>query len=192
MSQSTAAPYDTPSRRRFTVDELHRLVAAGIVAEDDRIELLDGELVEMVPIGEPHASIVDIISNGIAPARLDVVVRTQGPVRLTEYSQPVPDVAVLRASSHRYRDRHPGPADVLLLVEVSDSTLAFDRGVKLPLYANSGIEEVWIVDVTAGRIEQHTRPGDGIYRQIRIHAGADVVQPQLVHDFSLVVASLFE
>lgn len=141
-------------RRRFTVQEYHRMGQAGILGEDDRLELLQGEIVEMAHIGSRHQSVVDRLAmlffNRVGDA---VVVRVQGPVRLAEDSEPQPDLMLLRSREDFYASAHRGPDDVLLLVEVSDTSTEYDREVKLPLYASYGITEVWLVDLEEATIE---------------------------------------
>ena len=135
------------------------MAEAGILAPDERVELLDGEIIVMPPIGNWHASNVDLFTNTF-PAQLygRAVVRVQNPVRLDGNSQPQPDVMLLRWRDDFYRDGHPGPADVLLLIEVSDSSVDFDRNEKLSAYAAAGIPEVWIVNRPDRRIESYSDP----------------------------------
>lgn len=156
------------TRRRFTVDEYHRMAEAGILHEDDRVELIDGEIVEMSPIGGRHAKCVIELTRLLAPLISDqVLLSVQNPIRLGEYYEPQPDVTVLRPSERYRAGELPEPQDVLLLIEVSDTTLSYDRDVKLPLYARSGIPEVFIVDLVGEAVERHTEPtGDG-YRLVR-------------------------
>ena len=137
------------TRWRFTVHDYHRMGEAGILHEDDRVELIEGELVEMAAIGTRHFSCVNGLTRMLVRGVGDeAIVSVQNPVRLDEHSEPQPDLTVLRMRD--YRESLPVPEDVLLLIEVSDPTLAYDRGVKLPLYARSGIREVWIVDLGRG------------------------------------------
>ena len=151
-------------RRRLTAQDYHRMGEAGILAPRERVELIEGELLEMAPIGSDHYGTV----NGFAQ-RLTIavghrgVVAVQGPVRLNEYSEPEPDLAVLQPRDDFYRSALPQPPDVLLIVEVSSSSLAYDRRVKLALYARHGIPESWIVDVAAGEVEVHTEPAGETY-----------------------------
>ena len=153
------------TRRRFTVHEYHRMAEAGILHEDDRIELIDGELVEMAAIGTRHFSCVNRLNHLlVGNVGEDVIVSVQNPVRLNEYAEPQPDVALIRARD--YRESLPTPDDVLLLIEVSDTTLAYDRGLKLSRYARSGIPEVWIVDLEGEKIEHHTGPSGDLYRHV--------------------------
>jgi len=152
-------------RRRFTVAEYQRMGEVGIFTEDDRVELIAGEIYQMSPIGIRHARCVNrltvILSRHLES---DMLPNVQNPIYLPGENAPQPDLAIVR-------DRDPGdlwptPADILLVIEVSDSTLAHDRGTKLPLYAAAGIAEAWIVDLAATTVERHTDPRDGQYRLI--------------------------
>lgn len=155
------------ARYRFTVDEYHRMGAAGIFREDDRVELLDGEIVRMTPIGSRHAGCVKALNQMFA--RLlgsRALVAVQDPIRLGAHSEPHPDLVLLRPRPDFYRESHPEPGDVWLVVEVSDTTGALDREVKLPLYAAAGIPEVWLVDLPAEAVEAHRRPASGRYGEV--------------------------
>ncbi|HUE85418.1 MAG TPA: Uma2 family endonuclease [Vicinamibacterales bacterium] len=146
-------------RRLFTVEEFHRMADGGVFAEDDRLELIAGDIVEMTPIGSRHAACVDRLARELQrsiPAT--TIVRVQSPIVLGRDSEPQPDIAVLRYRTDFYRDRHPGPGDVLLVIEVADTSIAFDRGTKLPLYARAGIPELWIVDLAASAVEIWRQP----------------------------------
>ncbi len=155
-------------QRRFTVDEFHLMAEAGILHEDDRVELIGGEVVEMNPIGGRHARCVTELTRVLLPlVSDDVRVSPQNPVRLDEHQEPQPDVAVHRASERYRAGELPTPEDVLLLIEVADTSLASDRDVKLPLYARAGIAEVWLVDLNANVIERHTEPSENGYRLVR-------------------------
>ena len=153
------------SRRRFTVDEYHRMAKAGILHEDDRVELIEGELVEMAAVGDKHiACVMDLneifVTRLVGRARVSV----QNPVQLSGRSEPEPDLALLRTRSDRYRSGVPQAADVVLVVEVSDTTLAYDRGIKLRLYALAGIAELWICDVKRRRVLVFREPEGSAYR----------------------------
>lgn len=158
-------------RRRFTVDEYYRMGAAGILDEDDRVELIEGEILEMSPIGRKHAACVGRSNRRFS--RLvgsRAVVRVQDPIRLADDSEPQPDLAIVRARADFYASGHPRPKDVFLLVEVADESVDRDRRVKLPLYARAGVAEVWLVDLNARVIEIHRRPRKGVYREVRSFA----------------------
>ena len=171
------------TRRRFTVHEYHRMAEAGILHEDDRVELIEGEIVEMNPIGSRHATCVRTL-NRLLNRQVgdDLLVDVQNPVRLDENGEPQPDLAVIRTRD--YRESLPKPEDVLLLIEVSDTTLAYERGIKLPLYARKGVREAWIVDLNAGAVERNTEPsGDGYRLTARAGRGealASAAVPEVV------------
>ena len=152
-------------RRRFTVHDYHRMGEAGILHEDDRVELIEGEIVEMTAIGTRHFSCVNGLTRLLVMSVGDeAIISVQNPVRLNEYTELQPDLAVIRPRD--YRESLPEPDDVLLLIEVSDTTLPYDRGVKLPLYARAGIREVWIVDLPGETIERYTAPSANGYRRV--------------------------
>src|SRR5438552_12280642 len=139
-------------RRRFTVEEYHRMAEAGILSEDDRVELIEGEIVQMSPIGPRHSACVDRL-NALFTSRLRrrAIVRVQNPIVLSRWTEPQPDLTLLRPRADFYAERHPGPADVLLAVEVAETSGVYDRGTKLALYARARIPEVWLVDVRGDR-----------------------------------------
>jgi Uma2 family endonuclease len=176
------------SRRRFTVDEYHRMLEGGILAEDDRVELIEGEIVEMTPIGPRHAACVDRL-NGLLTLRTAgrAIVRVQSPIQLGGHSEPQPDVTVLRPRTDFYAAGHPGPEDVLLLVEVVETSAEYDRQVKLPLYARSGIREVWVVDLAVGTIEAYREAAPDGYRQVRRFGRGETLSPEALPDAALGV-----
>lgn len=163
-------------RRGFTVEEFHRMAQAGILTEDDRVELIEGEIITMTPVGSRHAACVDRLTRLFsAHVGREAIVRVQNPVRLGERSEPQPDLALLRFRSDFYASAHPGPEDVLLVVEVAETTADADREVKLPLYARSGIAEAWLVDLAGGRVEVGRRPTPRGYEEVeRFGRGARV------------------
>lgn len=178
-------------RHTFTVEEYHRMAAAGILGEDDRVELLDGEILEMTPIGSRHAACVDRLTylfvRGVGQR---AIVRVQNPVRLTERSEPQPDLALLRPRPDFYAADHPGPTDLLLLVEVADTSVELDREVKVPLYARTGVSEVWIVDLVGECVEVYRSPGaQGYAGTARFRRGQHVT-PQAIPDLEIPVEDL--
>ena len=181
-----------PARRCFSVAEYHAMGKAGIFAPDERVQLVDGEIFRMPPIGDWHASSVDIFAN-LFPPQLDgrAIVRIQNPVRLDAGSEPEPDVALLRWRDDFYQSGHPGPSDVLLVVEVADSTLDFDRNQKLSAYAHAGIPEVWILSRNDGRVEAYTDPAEGGYQRVRYVGRGESISPQAFPDIALDVGLLF-
>jgi len=151
---------------RFTTADYHRMAEAGILDEDSRVELIRGQIVDMAPIGAPHLGMVNRLTR-LLPALLAGrgLVSVQNPVRLDDGSEPEPDVAVLKPRADDYESATPRPEDVLLLVEVADSTLRDDRDVKIPLYAESGIPECWLVDIIGRAVEVYRQPMGGRYAE---------------------------
>jgi Uma2 family endonuclease len=168
----------TPTRRRFTVHEYHRMAEVGILAEDDRVELIDGEIVEMSPIGSRHVSKVARLNHRFVQRFGDVaVVIVQSPVRLSEHNEPETDLALLKPRADYYDAALPTPEDVFLLVEVADTSLEYDRRKKLPLYARHGIPEVWLVDVTTDTILVSRDPTPSGYRTAWTVGRGDRIAP---------------
>lgn len=154
-------------KRWITVDEYERMGEAGIFRPDDRLELLEGEIYEMSPTGSTHAGCVDFfmaLLNKLAQRRY--MVRGQNPVRLDAFSEPQPDIALVCWRDDYYRHAHPTPADILLVIEVADTTVESDRRYKIPLYAKAGIKEVWLVNLPAEQIEIYADPSSGVYQTI--------------------------
>jgi Uma2 family endonuclease len=168
----------SPAPHRFTIDEYHRMADAGLFGEDDRIELLDGEIVEMAPIGSRHAGCVNKLTRlFIERAQGRGIVAVQNPILVPDHSEPQPDLAVLRPRSDDYAEAHPLPPDVLLVVEVADTTVAWDRRRKVPLYAAASLLEVWLVDLPAGAIEVFRDAHDGEYTAVTTARPGDVLAP---------------
>ncbi len=182
----------TPQRRRLSADQFERMGQTGILGPDARVELIEGELIEMAPIGSRHAAAVSFLSAHFVAAVGDAaLVWTQNPLRLGDDSEPQPDLMLLRPRADRYRSAHPRPEDVLLLIEVADTTLAFDRETKVPLYARHGVPEVWILDLESKRLEIYREPGAGSYRRKLERQGADVVAPAALPTAVLEVGTVF-
>lgn len=155
-------------RRTFTVDDYHRMVRAGILTEDDRVELLEGEIVEMVPIGSRHQACVDRLNELLARrAAEQAILRVQGPIVLGERSEPQPDLILLRRRPDFYATSHPRPQHVLLVIEVAETSADYDRQVKMPLYARAGVPEVWLVDLEGQAVEVYRKPAGGTYEDMR-------------------------
>lgn len=179
------------SRRRFDVDDYHRMISAGIVQEDDRVELLDGEIVQMHGAGRRHAACVLGLTHRLVTALTGrALIGIQNPVRLGRYSEPEPDVSVLRPREDLYVSTPPTPEDVFLVIEVADSSLAKDRSVKLELYAEAGVRELWIVDLTSDALLAHRDPEPRGYRsRERLTAGriAPLAFPDLELDLTEIL-----
>ena len=197
MTTVTAIPTPTlsetkqktaPTRRLFTVDEYCAMAEAGILSEDERVELIDGEIIVMPPIGEPPEDGTTRLGGELSYRLYDRAwVRVQNSVRLDDYGLPEPDIAVVRLRAD-YHQRRPTPDDVFLLIEVADSSLQMDREVKLARYADAGIPEVWIVNVRARQVEAYTDPIDGTYRSRRMVTADGKISPLAFPDVSLAVS----
>jgi Uma2 family endonuclease len=181
-----------PRTRRFTVEEYHRMGEAGVLRPEDRVELIEGDVIEMPPIGNHHASVVDRL-NALMVRRVGdrAIVRVQGPVRFPAlYSEPQPDLLLLKPRADYYAETGPGAEDVLLLIEVMDTSVDYDRRRKTPLYARARVPEVWLVDLPASVVEVHRDPTDRGYREIRTIRRGDVLTPGAFPDITLGLADL--
>jgi len=175
------------TRRRFTAEEYDRMAEAGILAEE-RVELIEGEIIQMAPIGLRHAACVTELTNHLV-LRLAGrgVISPQNPLRLPGDNVPQPDIVVLRPPMDQYRHRRPQPADALLVVEVSDTTYRYDREIKLPLYARAGVAEAWILNLPAEAVEVYRAPGRSGYRHAAIHRPGASGAPEAFPDIRLTV-----
>ena len=179
------------SRRLFTVHEYYQMAQAGILHEDDRVELIEGEIVQMTAIGSRHAACVDRL-NQLFSARVAerAIVRVQNPVRLSEYTEPQPDLALLRPRPDFYAAAHPGPPDVMLIVEVADTSAGIDRAAKMPLYARAGLPEAWLVDLQTDRIEAYRQPTPQGYQDIHRFERGDHLGVAAFPDLSFAVTDI--
>jgi Uma2 family endonuclease len=178
------------TRYRFTADAYERLAASGVLAEDDRVELLGGEIVAMSPVGPRHVWCVTRLTGHLVGRLGDAYpVSVQSPIRLGAHDEPQPDLAVLRPEADQ--GRLPVAADVLLVIEVAETSRDYDRGVKLPRYAQADIPESWLLDLTGPHLERHTEPGPEGYQQITIarrgQSLASTVVPGLTIDLDTVL-----
>ncbi len=163
-------------RKHFTVEEYDKMIEAGILGEDDRVELIEGEIIQMSPIGKKHAACVDRLSMTLAVLLAGkAVLRTQGPVRLDDATQVQPDIAVLDLRDDFYAGSLPTPSDALLLIEVADATLAYDRSIKLSLYAEVGVPEVWLVNLPEDKVEVFSNLEGGAYQVVQQLGRGDVL-----------------
>jgi len=178
---------------RFTVENYHRMAEVGILDADERVELLRGEVVVMTPIGGPHAFSVNrltrVLHDAVGPR---FYVSIQNPVAIDAHSEPQPDLVLARPDPDRYRESHPRPDDVLLLVEVADTSLDKDRKVKLPLYAEAGIVEVWIVDLNARAVEVCRDPTGGEYRDVHRFQPGDAITLHALPEVTVPVSDFLE
>jgi Uma2 family endonuclease len=179
------------AKKLFTVYDYHKMADAGILGEDDRVELIRGEIVQMSPIGPPHNGAIHRASwflNRIVGDR--AIIGVQGSVRLDEYDEPQPDLYLLRPKDDFYSSRHAGPADLLLIIEVADSSLDYDRITKMQLYAETGVPEYWISDLQNDCIITYSDPERGAYRSVNQFRRGDKLTPRLLPDCSIPVDSL--
>ena len=182
--------YDSKTgyERPFDAHEYHQMIETGIIREGARVELVEGEIVEMAAMGSRHYACVARL-NALLTGRLgqEAIVAVQGPVRLMSSSEPEPDIALLEPREDFYARSLPGPENVLLLMEVSDTTLRYDLEVKLPLYARAGIPEAWIINLPAEAVEVHSRPATGEYREtVRTRRG-EVIESKMFPSLRLTV-----
>jgi hypothetical protein len=183
------AEVSSVSRKRFTVDNYYRMLDAGILRGDDRVELIDGEVLEMSPIGARHAATVYCFQAVLQKALADrAMIRVQSPVHFDDFNEPEPDIAVVRTRTDMYASAHPTPADVRLLVEVSDSTLTFDRTVKARLYAIARIPEYWIAELERNRVIVHRGPEGEAYRTVTEFGPDDTLGPAAYPDVEVAVS----
>ena len=181
------------SRHRVTVEDFHKMGEAGIFLEDDRVELIDGEMIDMAPIGSRHAGVVKHLTNLLAmAAKGKAIVSAQDPLRLGPHSEPEPDLMLLVPRDDFYSEAHPGASDVLLLIEVCDTTARFDREVKLPLYARHGVAEVWLINIETRLLERCRLPqperGEYAFRE-SLAVGA--IAPAAIPECRVAIETLF-
>jgi Uma2 family endonuclease len=178
-------------RRRFTIDEWHRMVEAGVFREEDRIELIEGDVYEMTPIGRRHFSTVARI-NRLFNRRLGdrAIVHVRGPVPVPPRSEPYPDVALLHEVADFYAETPLTPDNVYLVVEVADTSLRYDRA-KLEIYAAAGITEVWIVNLPDGVLEVYRSPEGNRYRDSRVLRRGETILPLAFADLAIGVDEIF-
>lgn len=186
----TAATY-TPTRHRLSVAVLELLEREGLLPPDIRVELIEGELFDMAPIGPLHnANVTDLTRLFVLSFGDDVIVQCRGSIKLSDYSAPQPDVAVLKRREEGYRKALAGPADILLLVEVADSTARFDRNIKAQLYARHGVMEFWMIDLNLQVLEIYREPSARGYRTKLERMAGDVVSPLAAPNVTFEVATL--
>lgn len=174
-----------PMRLRFSVDEYYKLIELGLLKDYEKAEIIEGELIRKMTVGDRHAAIVDTLAKlFIKNVSDNVLVRIQNPIRLSDFNEPEPDIALADLTKFDGR-RHPRPEEILLLIEVSDSTVKYDRDVKLPLYAEAEIPEIWIVNLPSEIIEVHTKPKSGLYQLTEIYKSGDLVKSEAVANLQI-------
>ncbi len=180
------------ARRQFTVTEYQRMADTGILHEDDRVELIDGEIFEMSPLGSRHVACVNrLVANVSSQVGQTVIVSVQNPIQLTDYSQPQPDLALLRRQPDFYAEALPTALDVFLLIEVADTSLAYDRDVKVPRYAETNIPEVWLVNVEDETVLVYTQPNATGYRMVQQFQTGQVIRATTIVNLEVEVDDIF-
>jgi Uma2 family endonuclease len=163
------SPIFTLRQRSITLAEYHKMAEVGILTEDERIELLHGQIIPMSPVGSKHSTCVKRLNRLFSRSVGDrAIISVQDPIQIPEQSEPEPDVALLYPPLTTYETRHPLPDEVMLVIEVSDSSLLKDHTIKLPLYASAGMPEVWLIDLPQQQVEVYTKPQDDIYTLRRL------------------------
>ena len=160
----STAMHEWPRRHRITVDHFYRMAEAGLFDAEERVELVNGEIIDVPPMGVPHAGVLDYLAKLLMrTVEPQAIVRSQLPLRLGEYSEPLPDLVIAKHRADLYMEGHPTGDDALLVIEISSTTLRFDRNVKMPMYARHGVAEVWVLDVSGQQIYRYSSPRDGEY-----------------------------
>jgi Uma2 family endonuclease len=179
-------------RRQFTVADYYRMLESGILNEEDRVELIAGEIREMAPIDAVHTASVKRL-NDLLMSRLQgrFIIGVQDPVWLDELNEPEPDLSVLRWHDDYYEQHHPMPGDILLLIEVANTSLAYDRAEKLPRYATAAIPEVWLVNLSSRIVEQYMQPFQGQYTVHQVIRRGAVLQSETIPELALPVDRIF-
>jgi Uma2 family endonuclease len=182
-------------RHMFNVIEYHKMIDAGIFIEDDHIELINGEIIEMTPIGSRHAGTVKRLNNLFSNRLCDrAIISIQDPVHLNDYSEPEPDIALLKPRDDFYSNAHPKPKpdDLLLIIEIADTSIGYDREVKIPLYAESLIQEVWILNLNDALLEVYREPQNSKYQNISYLHSGQTVTPSNFADLVLTIDEIFK
>ncbi len=179
------------TKRLFDVDDFHRMAQAGILLEDDRVELIDGEVVAMTPIGPRHNAAVNRATRTLVTTVGDrAIVQVQGSVRLDRFQEPRPDLVLLRPQPDFYASRLPGASDILLVIEIAESSLDYDREVKARVYGQSGVQEYWMVDLNDRSVSCCRDSMGGVYRRIRQYRAGESVAPEALPECSISVDAL--
>lgn len=186
------APLTVP-RITISVDQFHKMAAAGIFKDNERVELVEGEMIQMPPIGPAHAARVNAIGVLLARRVGDerAIVSFQNPIALPPQNEPQPGIALLKPAAHRYKATLPSASDVLLVIEVADTSMAYDRDVKIPIYAANGVVEVWLFDVQAEALTVFRNPIGVAYSQVTTMPKAASVSPLLLPDLTIPVSDLW-
>lgn len=183
--------FPQPMRLRFSADEYYQMIELGILKNVERAEIIDGELIRQMPIGDKHASIVNTLNRFFSRnVSDDILVSVQNPVRLSDFYEPEPDFALADLTKYDGK-RHPRPAEVLLMVEVSDATLEYDRKTKIPLYAEAEIPEVWLINLKNETVQIYRRPQEGAFTLVTVLRRGDVLKSDTVSGLAIEVDQIF-
>lgn len=189
-SDLVTQPYPQPRRLRFSVDDYYKMIEMGMIDDYEKSEIIDGQMVPKMTIGDKHAMAVDRLARVLIRSLPEtVLVRIQNPLRISDFDEPEPDVVLADLTKYD-GNRHPRPAETILVMEVSDVSLKNDRDVKLPLYADAGIAEVWIVNLRDNVIEIHQDPSLGIYQQVKIFKSGGQATSNVLPELSLEVDAI--
>ena len=186
----TAVP--TPFKYRLTVEQYYKMAEVGILGIEHRTELIEGEIIEMSPIGAKHAGTINRLSRVLSPRISDqAIISIQNSIRLNDSSEPQPDLAILHLRDDCYTESIPTPTEIFLLIEVSDSTLKYDREVKIPLYAKAGIPEVWIANIEEQIFEVYKSPNQDRYEQVQNYGKGEVISMSMFANIAIAVDEVF-
>ena len=178
-------------RKKFTSDEVHRMTQAGILPEESGWELIDGEIIHRMTIGSRHAGTVIKLSKLLErQIGNNALISTQNPIHISERNEPEPDITILKMRDDFYTTSHPVPSDVLILIEVSASTLGFDREIKKEIYAEAGIVEFWLVNLENDTIEVYCHPKNGNYFEMRTYEREDIIRSKQIADLQMKVTDI--
>lgn len=184
---TTTITMPQPVRLRFSVDDYYKMIELGMLKDYERAEIIEGELIKKMTVGDRHAAIVNFLTKFFVKNVSDeILVSVQNPVRLSDYDEPEPDLVLADLTKYDGK-RHPRPAEILLVVEVSDSTVKYDRDVKLPLYAEAEVPEVWIVNIPNNIVEIHTHPSVGLYQSVKIFRRGETIETERLPNLGLRV-----
>ncbi|MCA1638356.1 MAG: Uma2 family endonuclease, partial [Acidobacteria bacterium] len=174
----------------FTVDDYYKMIELGILKDYEKAEIIEGELIKKMTVGDKHAAVVNFLTRFfVKNVSDDILVSVQNPVRLSQFNEAQPDLTLADLRKFDGK-RHPRPDEVILIIEVSDSTVKYDRNKKLPLYAEAKISEVWIINLLNEIVEVHTKPSVGLYQSVKIFRRGEIVQSEVLPDLSLQVDSV--
>jgi Uma2 family endonuclease len=176
---------------KLSFADYQRMAEAGILTEDSRVELIEGVIVDMSPIGSHHAGLVGQIVRLLAGEPTSAMLWIQSPIRLGNYTEPEPDIVLLKPRNDFYKKSLPQPEDILLLIEVADSSVDYDRKIKIPLYAEHGVPEVWLIDLNLNQIEIYLEPSKDGFRKLLKPAPETALSPTLIPEITLIPQLLF-